>query len=302
MDSVFPMPDGENRAICVPGVGSTKPFSVLAVDSMPDLHLVAFGQCFPRYRYQAPSDAKFNAPPSQSSEAEQQAGNASSSNAAFNAPPSLPLEAAGDTAARTLPAFQEQLPVLPDALQRFDNITDAALRKFRAHYRDPAITKDAVFDYAYGLLHAPDYRRRFANDLSKALPRIPLAEDFQAFAQAGNQLMALHLGYETCAEHPLELTFTGEGAPKAEHFPHRQAKDALRRRRQIHPNPQRPPPPDRHPRAGPPLRSQRQNPLRVANRPLPNHPGPPKAASSTTPTPTSTNPKTSSPPSAASST
>ena len=218
MDSIFPMPDGENRAICVPGVGSTKPFSVLAVDSMPDLHLVAFGQCFPRYRYQAPSNARFNAPPSQSPEAERQAGNASSSNAAFNTPPSQPLEAAGDTAARPLPAFQEQLPVLPDALQRFDNITDAALRKFRAHYRDPAITKDAVFDYAYGLLHAPDYRRRFANDLSKALPRIPLAEDFQAFAQAGNQLMALHLGYETCPEHRLELTFTGEGAPKAHHF------------------------------------------------------------------------------------
>ena len=30
--------------------------------------------------------------------------------------------------------------------------------------------------------------------------------------------MALHLGYETCTEHPLELTFTGEGTPKAEHF------------------------------------------------------------------------------------
>ena len=192
MDSIFPMPDGENRAICVPGVGSTKPFSVLAVDSMPDLEVISKGQCFPRYRYQAPGNARFNALPNQSPEP--------------------------DTTTKPLPALQEQLPVLPDALQRFDNITDAALRKFRAHYRDPSITKDAVFDYAYGLLHAPDYRRRFANDLSKALPRIPLAPDFQAFAQAGNQLMALHLGYETCAKHPLNLTFTGEGAPKAEHF------------------------------------------------------------------------------------
>ena len=51
MDSIFPEPDSENLAICVPGVGSTKPFSVLMVDSMPDLHFVAFGQCFPRQRY-----------------------------------------------------------------------------------------------------------------------------------------------------------------------------------------------------------------------------------------------------------
>ena len=38
MDSIFPIPGGENRAICVPGVGSTRPFSALMVDTMPDLH------------------------------------------------------------------------------------------------------------------------------------------------------------------------------------------------------------------------------------------------------------------------
>ena len=37
--------------ICVPGVGSTKPFSVLVSNRMPDLHFVGFGQCFTRYRY-----------------------------------------------------------------------------------------------------------------------------------------------------------------------------------------------------------------------------------------------------------
>ena len=170
MDSIFPMPDGENRAICVPGVGSTKPFSVLVTDSMPDLELISKGQCFPRYRYQAPSHA------------------------------------------------QTGLPGLGDDLRRFDNITDTTLRKFRTRYQDPSITKDAIFDYVYGLLHAPGYRERFANDLSKVLPRIPLAQDFHALAQAGNQLTTLHLGYETCAEHPLELNFTGEGAPRPEHF------------------------------------------------------------------------------------
>ncbi|MCY4188870.1 MAG: DEAD/DEAH box helicase family protein, partial [Bryobacterales bacterium] len=52
MDSIFPESDTENRAICVPGVGATKPFSTLVVDTMPDLHFLEFGQCFPRFRYE----------------------------------------------------------------------------------------------------------------------------------------------------------------------------------------------------------------------------------------------------------
>ena len=44
---IFPADASENRAICLPGVGSIKPFSALMVDCMPDLHFAAFGQCFP---------------------------------------------------------------------------------------------------------------------------------------------------------------------------------------------------------------------------------------------------------------
>ena len=57
----------------------------------------------------------------------------------------------------------------------------------------------------YGVLHAPDYRTRFAFDLSKSLPRIPLAQDFTAFAYIGKQLGELHIGYETAPEYPLEV-------------------------------------------------------------------------------------------------
>ncbi len=49
---VFPVGDHPNRAICVSGRGSTKPFSALIVDRMPDLEVVAKGQCFPRWRYE----------------------------------------------------------------------------------------------------------------------------------------------------------------------------------------------------------------------------------------------------------
>ena len=89
-----------------------------------------------------------------------------------------------------------------EAPERIDNISDTALRVFRNHYRDDSITKDAIFDYIYGILHAPSYREEFANDLSKMIPRIPFAPDFRAFAEAGQRLADLHLNYETCEQYP----------------------------------------------------------------------------------------------------
>ena len=56
--------------------------------------------------------------------------------------------------------------------------------------------------YVYGLLHSPDYRTRFAADLKKMLPRLPLLEkpaDFWTFSEAGRALAHLHLNYETQA-------------------------------------------------------------------------------------------------------
>ena len=103
-------------------------------------------------------------------------------------------------------------------LERVDNITDTALLAFREHYADDEITKDAIFDYVYGVLHAPAYRERFANDLSKVLPRVPMAPDFGAFAEAGRDLAALHLGYETCDEYPLEIVAVQLGGLESRHF------------------------------------------------------------------------------------
>lgn len=47
----FPKPDIRNLAICVSGIGSSKDFSALMVDILPDLEIVSKSQCFPRYRY-----------------------------------------------------------------------------------------------------------------------------------------------------------------------------------------------------------------------------------------------------------
>ncbi len=94
-----------------------------------------------------------------------------------------------------------------EKLVRIDNISDTALQVFREHYSDNSITRDDIFNYVYGILHAPTYREQFANDLSKMLPRIPYAPDFITFAEAGYKLAELHLNYETCEQYPLTVEF-----------------------------------------------------------------------------------------------
>ena len=41
----------ENRVICVSGISGNKPFQMLVVDVIPDLHLTGDSQCFPFYTY-----------------------------------------------------------------------------------------------------------------------------------------------------------------------------------------------------------------------------------------------------------
>ena len=89
-----------------------------------------------------------------------------------------------------------------EAPEGIDNISDTALRAFREHYADDAITKDDIFDYVYGILHLPSYQQQFKYDFWKMLPRIPFAPDFRAFAEAGKALANLHLNYDTCEQYP----------------------------------------------------------------------------------------------------
>ena len=91
---------------------------------------------------------------------------------------------------------------IDEPLECIDNISDTALRSFSDHYHDDTITKDAIFDYVYGILHAPSYIKEFENNLRKEMPRIPFAPDFHTFAEAGSALASLHLNYETCEQYP----------------------------------------------------------------------------------------------------
>ncbi len=168
MDKIFPDSSSENRVICVPGIGSKKPFSTLMTNTMPDLGFSEACQCFPRYQYPKPSDT---------------------------------------------PNTSDSLLDVDDSPDRTDNISDTALKAFQKHYRTDKITKDDIFYYVYGILHAPSYREQFANDLSKMLPRIPYAPDFTAFADAGYKLAELHLNYETCKKYPLAVAYPNMSPP-----------------------------------------------------------------------------------------
>nr|WP_230298035.1 type ISP restriction/modification enzyme [Actinomyces provencensis] len=170
---VFPSSTHHNWGFYLVGTGSAVPFSVLMVNAVPNVHITGAGsggQFFPRWTWHAVEDLD------------------DSGQAGFD------LTGNDD--------------VIVDGYRRTDNITDAALVDYRRQY-GPDVTKDDVFHYVYGLLHSPDFRTRFAADLKKQLPRIPLvasASDFRAFVSAGRELADLHMNYEQAAPYPLTIT------------------------------------------------------------------------------------------------
>jgi predicted helicase len=97
-----------------------------------------------------------------------------------------------------------------------DNITDWGLRQFQAQYEKGEkpkrrITKDDIFHYVYGVLHDPVYRETYAINLKREFPRIPFYPDFWVWADWGERLMALHIGYETVEPWPLTRHDLPEG-------------------------------------------------------------------------------------------
>lgn len=60
----------------------------------------------------------------------------------------------------------------------------------------PDVTPESLFDYIYGVLHAPKYRTRYAEFLKSDFPRIPYPQNpavFHALAEKGAELRELHL-------------------------------------------------------------------------------------------------------------
>jgi predicted helicase len=95
-----------------------------------------------------------------------------------------------------------------EAGARRENISDAMRIRFQQHYNDGQIAGWDIFHYVYAVLHHPEYRARYAANLRRELPRIPLvgndAKVFHAYAEVGRKLADLHVNYESVAEYPLQ--------------------------------------------------------------------------------------------------
>lgn len=157
MPRIFPNAEANNRFIQIAGVGEQRGFSVVMASSVPDLHTIQTGQCFPRYLYEP---------------------------------------------AETATLFSGH----SNGIEQRDALTDEGLAHYQAAYPSETITKDDLFYYVYGLLHSEEYRDRYADNLSKQLPRIPAvkkAADFWAFVEAGRRLGDLHCDYETVEPYPV---------------------------------------------------------------------------------------------------
>lgn len=174
-----------NLVIQTSGGGGTAA-SCLITDVIPCFDRIAKGQCFPLYWYEKTE---------------------------------VDVDMGPDLQTSLFGALEGEQAVLTERTEeyiRHDAITNEALRIFcetyphvfsgRAKkYGGNEISKEDIFYYVYGILHSPEYRKRFETNLKKELPRIPLADDFKAFSLAGRQLAKLHLDYESIEPYPLTV-------------------------------------------------------------------------------------------------
>ena len=174
--SLFPTANHNNLVIQVTGTGSSKDFSCLISNTLPDLEVISKGQCFPLYHYEK-SEPKGKAVEQGSL---------------------IPQKSKPKQLGLPLPKTVTEEYICKDA------ITDAGLEHFQTYYEDDKISKEDLFYYAYGILHSPKYREKYAADLKKMLPRVPLAPDFWAFSKAGRELAHWHLDYEQVEPWPVE--------------------------------------------------------------------------------------------------
>ena len=88
--------------------------------------------------------------------------------------------------------------------ERLSNITEWGLRQFREHYDDDSISAEDVFAYTYGVLHDPVYREKYAIDLLREFPWLPFYPEFWDWVKMGQQLLELHIGFESAEPYPLQ--------------------------------------------------------------------------------------------------
>jgi predicted helicase len=187
MPRIFPSASAENVIIGVSASASRSAYSVFISNHVASLHSTDMvgSQYFPLYLYDDPEAEATESSPEQSA----------------------------------LFGVENQSAPAPTSKRR-DAITAEGLAHFLAAYPGESIGREDIFYYVYGLLHSPDYRERFADNLGKELPRIPCvktAADFWAFSQAGRELADLHLNYERVEPYPLKIDSGGKKLTDADY-------------------------------------------------------------------------------------
>ena len=184
LPSMFPTPEHSNIGFYIVNPGSAKPFSAIATDLIPDLAMWGSnaGQFFPRFTW-SPVNAEDGG-----------------------------LFGEGNVVKQGEASVYGQVGEVVDGYVRVDNITD----DIKALYRDALggdVSGDEIFHFVYGKLHDPGYRTKYAADLKKMLPHIetPTSRaEFDKFAVAGKELMALHVNYESVEPWPLDIQVKGD--------------------------------------------------------------------------------------------
>lgn len=199
-DKIFPEEKMKNLTISITGIGGKKGFSTIISNTIADFNSMDAGsQCFPLYLYEQ------NTVQNKDTDL-------------FNQTESSKVD--GKYACK-------------------DGISDIGLKYFQDSYPTEKISKEDIFYYVYGLLHSEDYRIRYADNLTKELPRIPCvkkSEDFWAFSKAGRDLAHWHLNYETVEPYKAKLDLGGKSFKQLEDkdfyvtkmkFPKKDQKDTV---------------------------------------------------------------------------
>ncbi|MEO7292839.1 MAG: type ISP restriction/modification enzyme [Ginsengibacter sp.] len=163
----------ENYIIGIPGLGSSKPFQILSSKYIIGLDTIEKTQCLPLYRY----------------ENEERTNNIT------------------DWA---LEQFMKQYATNEKWEQISKEFVEYDQSKYPPDVLTPAsvfhsIEKEEIFYYVYAVLHNPAYRKKYELNLKREFPRIPFYKNFYQWVKWGEQLMNLHINYETAEPYPLNV-------------------------------------------------------------------------------------------------
>ena len=198
--------------ICTNGVGDTQDFSCIITNALPDLHLCGTSQCFPLYYYESREEylkreggseaAVGGTLPGLSAEvSEERLRELGFDEWGYRRRSAIRPWAVEEACRRmgVRPRQMAEARLEMAGCQGLMAVRDAEGRLHKRTLSDMEVEElcaEMLFFYIYGALHNPTWRQRFAPDLKKSLPRLPLPADaatLRRTAELGEKLARLHM-------------------------------------------------------------------------------------------------------------